>query len=151
MASALIIAGIALPAIARAGDRGREIVIVTPGERTLGNKLVLGGIAGAGAIVGAIGVYFHLDSRSASDAVSADAKTGHAWSQDDVDQVDRASSSRTRTEICYGVGGALLIGAVIALIATEPSSETTVIRPHSATPTVTPTVGGAMVGSVWSF
>lgn len=149
VACTLILSSIPLSAAAK--DLGRDIVIETPGERTTNNKLVLGGIAGLGVVAGALGVYFHLDSRSASDAVSADALTGRAWTQEEVDLVDRASSSRTNAAVAYSLGGALLIGAVIALIVTEPPSETTVIRPHTGTPTVMPTSGGAMVGGVWSF
>jgi hypothetical protein len=150
VACALTLASIPLPALAQHA-RGTDIVIETPGERTTNNKLVLGGIAGAGVIAGALGLYFHLDSRSASNDVSADAKTGRAWTQEDVDLADRASSSRTRAAVGYSIGGALLIGAAIALIVTEPKSETTVIRARSTQPTISPTPGGAVVGGMWSF
>ena len=148
-ACALLLATVPMPV--RADGRGKDIVIEVPGERTLTTRLVIGGLAGAGVVAGALGLYFHLDSRSAANAESADAMTGRAWTQEDVDQVDRASSSRTKAAVGYSIGGALLIGAVVALIATDPGSETAVIHPHTGVATIVPTAGGAVVGGVWSF
>lgn len=129
-----------------------DIVIEIPGERSRENKLVLGGIAGAGFLAGALGAYFHFDSRAASDDVSADSYTGQAWTSDDEALVERADRSRSRAIIGYSVGGALLIGAAIYYIVTDPGSETAVIRPHGrGSPTVSPTEGGAMLGGMWSF
>ncbi len=129
----------------------KDIVIETPGERTSQQKALVGGLAGAGVLLGALGVYFHLDSRDASDEVTADGFTGRSWTPDKQDAVDRAERSRTLAAVGYGVGGALLIGAVISLIVTEPKSEITVIRPRAAVPTVSPTQGGAVFGGTWSF
>ncbi len=137
------------PRVARAEQ---DIVIVIPGERSAENKLLLGSLAGASLIAGALGAYFHLDSRSASDDVSASKFTGHAWTTDDQDLVDRADRSRSRAIVGYSVGGALLIGAAVAFIVTEPKAETTVIRPHGrGSPSVAPTEGGAVLGGMWSF
>lgn len=129
----------------------KDIVIETPGERTPQQKVLVGGLAGAGVLLGALGVYFHLDSRDASDAVTADGFTGQAWTADKQDAVDRGDRSRTMAAVGYCVGGALLIGAVISLIVTEPETEVTVIRPRAAAPTVSPTDGGAVFGGTWSF
>jgi hypothetical protein len=130
----------------------KDIVIEIPGERTLENKLIVGGIAGAGFIAGVLGAYFHFDSRSASDDVSADSYTGQAWTSEDQALIDRADRSRSRAIIGYSAGGVLLIGAAIYYIVTEPRSETAVIRPHGrGSPTVSPTEGGAMLGGMWSF
>ncbi|MBA3462389.1 MAG: hypothetical protein H0T46_20675 [Deltaproteobacteria bacterium] len=129
-----------------------DIVIDIPGERSPENKLLLGGIAGAGFLAGALGAYFHFDSRSASDDVAADSYTGQAWTREDEELVDRADRSRSRAIIGYSVGGALLVGAAIYYIVTEPKSETAVIRPHGrGSPTVSPTEGGALLGGMWSF
>ncbi|CAN5880379.1 hypothetical protein BH11MYX3_BH11MYX3_15030 [soil metagenome] len=137
------------PRVARADA---DIVIEIPGERSTENKLLLGGLAGAGAIVGAIGAYFHLDSRSASDDVSSSKFTGQAWTPDDQEAFDRADRSRSRAIIGYSVGGVLLAGAVIAYIITEPKSEKVVIRPHGrGSPTIAPAEGGAVLGGMWSF
>ena len=130
----------------------KDIVIEIPGERSTENKILLGSLAGAGFLFGALGAYWHLDSRSASNDVSSDRFTGHAWTADDQALVDRADRSRGRAIIAYSAGGALLIGAAIVYIVTEPKSETAVIRPHGrGTPTVAPTEGGAVLGGMWSF
>lgn len=128
----------------------RDIVITSPGERSTNNKLLLAGLAGAGVIAGGIGLYFHLDSRSASNDVNASLFTGEAWTAEDAALVEQADRSRSRAIVGYSIGGAFLIGAVVALIVTEPASETIVIQPK-ASPTVTPTPGGAVVGGRWSF
>ncbi|MEO7091828.1 MAG: hypothetical protein ABI175_01175 [Polyangiales bacterium] len=146
---AICMLALVVPRIARAD---KDIVIEIPGERTTGQKLLVGGLAGAGFLAGAIGAYFHYDSRQASDEVGSDKFTGHAWTADDQALVDQADRSRSRAIIGYSIGGALLVGAVIAFIVTDPPSETTVIRPHGrGSPTVMPTPGGAMVGGAWSF
>jgi hypothetical protein len=130
----------------------KDIVIDIPGERPVENKILIGSLVGAGFIAGVVGAYFHLDSRSASDDVSASKYTGHAWTSDDQDAVDRADRSKTRAIIGYSVGGALLIGAAVVYIATEPKSGTAVIHPHGrGTPTMQPTEGGAVLGGMWSF
>ena len=142
---ASVLAGGARPAVAE-----REIVIETSGERSRENKLMLAGLVTAAGLAGGLGLYWHLDSRSASSEVSASLFTGEAWTADDAATLARGERSGTRALVAYGVGGALLIGAVAALILTEPPSETTVLRPGAA-PTVVPTQGGAMVGGWWSF
>jgi hypothetical protein len=129
-----------------------EIVIEIPGERSTENKILLGSLAGAGLVLGALGAYWHLDSRSASDEVSADSFTGRAWTAEDRALFDQAERSRGRAIIAYTAGGALLIGAAVLYIVTEPKSERAVIRPHGrGSPSVTATDGGAILGGMWSF
>jgi hypothetical protein len=137
------------PRIARAD---KDIVIEIPGERTMEQKVLVGGLAGAGFLVGAIGAYFHYDSHQASNEVGSDKFTGHAWTSEDRALVDQADRSRSRAIIGYSVGGALLIGAIVAVIITDPPSETAVIHPHGrGSAMLTPTHGGALVGGTWSF
>lgn len=145
VASALLL--LAMPRLAAAED----IVIETPGERSSTTKAMLAGVLGASVLLGGLGAYWHLDSRSAADDVSASKFTGHAWTADDMELADRADRSKTRAIVAYGVGGALLVGAAIAFIVTDPPSETVVIRPTGPTPTVAPTPGGAVLGGMWSF
>ena len=140
-----------IPAAAWA-QNGAPITFETPGERTTSNIVTAAGVAGAGVVVGAIGLYFHLDSRSASDDVAADGPTGTPWTTERADLVDQADRSRTRAIIGYSIGGALLVGAIAYWIATDPPSETVVIRPRPAVqPVIAPTPGGATLGGVWSF
>jgi len=135
---------------AAAGPRGKDIVIEVPGERTLNNKLAIGGVAGAGLLVGALGLYFNLDARSAADELSSQLFTGKAWTADKEALDDRAHRSSGRAGIAYGIGGALIAGAIAALVITEPKSERSVIRTGPA-PAITPVQGGALLGGAWSF
>jgi len=137
------------PARAPVPVRTREIRIDVPGERTLNNKLVVGGVFAAGLVASTLGVYWHLDSRDASNAVSADEFTGEAWTDEKIALVDRADRSKTRAIVAYSIGGALLIGAVAAYIFTEPNSETAVI--HTGVVVAPTPDGGGMVTKLWSF
>jgi len=128
--------------------RPREIVVEVPGERSTSNKLLTGTLAMAGLVAGSLGLYWHLDSREASDEVTADAFTGRSWSVEDVEQVDRADRSKTLATVGYAVGGSLLVAAVVTFIVTEPASDRSVIRTGAI---VSPTSGGAIVGRMWSF
>ncbi|MFN0246114.1 MAG: hypothetical protein ACKV2T_04350 [Kofleriaceae bacterium] len=150
LVSAVVVAS-ASPRLAGADEAMKPITIVAPGERTTNNKLALGGIAGAGLVAGAVGFYFHLDSRSASDEVGTDVFTGTAWTPAHEALVNRAQSSRTAAIAMYSVGSAFLIGAVVYWIVTDPPDETIVIQPRTAQPTFTPTPGGAVLGGTWSF
>lgn len=148
VATALLVAGLAGQAQAE-----RKIEIVHRPERSLGNRLLLAGIAGGGALAGGLGVYFHLESRDAANAVGADSFTSTAWGPDDQANVDRAADNRSKAMVAYGIGGGLLLAAVVTLIVTEPAAETVVITPRtpSVTPTVSPAEGGAVLGGRWSF
>ena len=127
----------------------RQLMIDVPGERSRNNKLFVGGLLAAGVIASGLGVYWHLDSRDASDAVASDEFTGEAWTDDKVALVDRAERSRTRAIVAYSIGGAFLIGTLVAYIITDPKSETAIIQTGAI---VAPTTdGGAMVSKAWSF
>jgi hypothetical protein len=131
----------------------KPIVITVDNDRDAKNIGLIAGIAGAGAILGAIGVYYNLDSRDAANAVSPHMPTNEPWTSVQQADYDRAHSSALKAGILYGVGGAAVIGAVILLIATAPGSEQTVIHAHyaKALPTIAPAPGGAVLGGAWSF
>jgi hypothetical protein len=131
-----------------ADRRGKDIVVEVPGERSLTTKLAIGGVAAAAVLAGAIGLHYNLDARSAADEVSASLFTGKAWTTKQAALDARASRSSTRAGIGYGVGGALLIGAIVAFIVTDPKTEKSVIR---TSPAITPLQGGALLGGAWSF
>lgn len=137
----------------RAAHAEDTITIVTPGERTTDNLMLVGGLAAGAVVVGGLGLYFHLDGKSASEKVSSDVFGGEEWTADDAALFDQAERSRTKAIVAYSVGGALLVGAIVALIVTEPPSETTVLRPRAVRviPTVAPAAGGAVLGGMWSF
>lgn len=124
----------------------RDIVVTTPGERTTKNIAILASIAGAGVLLGGAGLYYNLDSQSAADEVSAHRPMSVPWTDARQATYDRAHDSGVKAGIFYGVGGAMLLGAAIAFIVTEPKETTTVIHPHIE---VGP--GGATLGGTWSF
>jgi hypothetical protein len=126
--------------------RHRDIVVTTPGERTTKNMAILASIAGAGVLLGGVGLYFNLDAKSASDEVSTHHATALPWTPERQATYDRAHDSSVKAGIFYGVGGAMLLGAAIAFIVTQPKDETTVIHPHIE---VGP--GGTTLGGSWSF
>lgn len=129
--------------------RPREIVINVPGIRAKQTRIVLGSLLAAGTVSGLLGVYFHLESRSAANDVSAGVFSGKAWTPERQDRFDDGESNKTRAGIAYAVGGAFVIGAIVALIVTDPKSEQAVIRPRHAG--IVPVPGGAVAGAGWSF
>ncbi|HEY4179938.1 MAG TPA: hypothetical protein VGM90_24015 [Kofleriaceae bacterium] len=147
LASVVVVGCLASTAWAGPND---PIVITTPGDRSPGNIATAASLAGVGLLAGGLGVYFHLDGKSASDDVSAGVYTGKAWTPTQIALVDKAHDDRTRAIVGYSIGGAALIGAIVYWIVTDPPSETTIIQPHSA-PAVMPTQGGALLGGTWSF
>jgi hypothetical protein len=130
--------------------RARDITIEIPGERTRDNKLLLAGLGAAAVLVSGLGVYWHLDSRDASDEVSSDELTGKAWTETQVALVDRADRSRTRAIVAYSLGGALLIGTLVTYIVTEPESTTSVIHTGVAIAPAEHGSGGT-ISKLWRF
>lgn len=134
--------------------RGKDVVIVAYPDRSTKNVAIMGALAGAGVVAGAFGLYFHLDSRSASDEVSAHKATNVPWTQDQQDTYDRANRSATAAGVLYGIGGGLILATAVMFIVTEPKPETMIIHPHvdpKPTALVAPTRGGAMIGGAWRF
>jgi hypothetical protein len=129
--------------------RPREIVVDIPGVRPTQTKLMLYSLAAASVIAGGIGLYYHLDSRSAANTVSRSLFSGETWTQDRQDRLEEGERSKTRAAVAYTVGGLFVTGTIIALILTEPKSERTVIRPRHAG--IAPTPGGAVAAAGWSF
>lgn len=128
----------------------KEISVVSPGERSTKNLAITGTLAGAGALVGAVGLYFHLDGKSLSDDVSADSFTGKIWTPGREQTYDDAKSDRTKAIVGYTVGGALVVSALVYYFLTEPPDETVVIKTR-VTPMIAPEQGGATFGGMWSF
>ena len=129
------------------------MVITVEGERSLDNRLVLWSVTGAGAILGGIGLYYNLDARSSANAVTTIDAAHVPWTAARQADYDNAHSSSVKAGVFYGLGGAVIIGAIIGAIVTQPHSETTVLHPHGAgaTALVAPTPDGALVGGTWSF
>jgi hypothetical protein len=133
-----------------AQDPGAITLRVT-NARTTRSKVITAALVGAGLAVTAVGVYYHLDSRSAASEVSADHLTGQAWTHALADAQDRADRSGTRAIVSYVVGGALVTSAVVYLWATRPDSREVTIAPRRAAPVIAPTSSGLVVGGSWTF
>jgi hypothetical protein len=139
--------------------RGKDVIIVSYPDRSKKNITVLLALAGSGVAMGALGLYFHLDSRSAANEINADSSRGVPWSAAHQDTYERSERSAAIATVLYGVGGALVLASAVTYIVTEPKAETMVIQPHGTghaslprrTPIVAPTRGGALVGGAWSF
>ena len=126
----------------------KDIVIKVYEDRDTKNVLMLSGIAGLGAVLGAVGVYYNLDSRDAAAAVSPKMPTNQPWTAAQQADYDRAHSSGVKAGVFYGLGGAALLTAAVLFIATAPAEHATIIHPHYA---IAPTHGGAFVARAWSF
>ncbi len=133
---------------ARPSPPPKDVVITVPGERSRNNIILMASIAGAGAVLGGIGLYYNLDARSASNDVTAVEQAHVPWTTALQAKYDQAHDSSVKAGVFYGLGGAVVIGAIVGLIITEPKSETTVIHPHAM---IAPTAGGGIVAGTWSF
>jgi hypothetical protein len=128
---------------------GKDIVITVAGERSQNNIIILSSIAGAGVLLGAVGLYYNLDARSSGDDVNALSAAHVPWTPALQAKYDQAHDSSVKAGVFYGLGGAVVITAIVGLIITAPKDSTTVIHPHTAV--IAPTKGGAVVGTAWSF
>jgi hypothetical protein len=141
--------------------RGQEIVVRFHPDRSRKNITTVAVIGGAAVLFGAVGLYFHLDSRDATAEVETNRYRGQTWTQARQDSYERAHSSARAAGVLYGIGGALALATAVTYIVTEPKLETRVIRPHEnrrqassdrgSTLRVAPTRGGALVGGAWTF
>ncbi len=128
--SATVVAVLLAPAAsASAGDYfgqdapSGEISYRVDNPRTTRQRIVLGALFGGAALFGGVGVAFHLDSRSKSNAVTETGDLSGRTYDQAVNATRRAAlRSRTRAIVAYGLGGALAAAGVVALILTEPGS-----------------------------
>jgi hypothetical protein len=157
LAAALVIAAVvvALPARADGTDyfahsgESSSVKVRTPKARTPGQRALIWGLVGVGAISLGVGVYFNLDSHSAATEVSAQHDTIiGVWNDDRQATYDRARSSGVKAIVGYSVAGACALGALVATILTRPGEQVTEMRPRTI---LAPTKGGAVVSHVWSW
>jgi hypothetical protein len=139
----------------RAGvRRRRDIVVKYRADRSRQNITTVALLGGAGLLFGGVGLYFHFDSRSATDEVKSHRYTGRTWTPERQDTFDRAHRSAALAGVGYGIGGAFLIATAVVYMATEPPLEELVIHPHTdegPVTMVTPLPGGAFVSRGWEF
>lgn len=129
-----------------AAPKGRDIYIKQYPDRSRANVIGLWSTAGAGVLLGGIGLAFHLDYRSKANDLESDRFTGDTWTPDRQSMLDDAHRSSVYAGVFYGLGAATLLAATISFIVTEPKVETIVIHPH-----VDPKPGGAVIGGGFSF
>jgi hypothetical protein len=115
-------------------------------ERCRADRMLIGGLLAGAAVTTAAGVYFHLDSRSAADEVSARTPTNRRWSEELDDIYDRGQRSGTLAKVSYGLAGALAVGTLVAVWLTDPGEEMVELRVGA-----TATPDGATVGAAWAF
>jgi hypothetical protein len=150
------------------GDRvGREIVVRYYPDRSRNNITMLAVAAGTSVLFGAVGLYYHLDARSAASDFTAKpsctlGSMGYEcvptvlWTPERQAAYERADRSASISGVSYGIGAALIVATAIAFIATEPAMQTKTIHPHTnrdpkPQAMIAPTRGGAFVGRTWSF
>ena len=165
--SLVLVTALALPAVAAAdtpapakpagpnyfagSSQPNALVFRGAGKRTHHQRLVIGALLGGAALAGGVGVLFHLDSADAADAVSSDIPTGEAWTPGLQADYDRAERSRVGAIVGYALGGALLVGGLVALGLTTPADTVNEVHIVRARPILAPTAGGAVAGLAVGF
>lgn len=125
--------------------------------RTHKQHMILAGLFGGALAFGGVGLYFHLDSRDATDKLQIATLEPTLTYDRTVDSTrDRAFRSRTVAIVGYSIAGAFLAATVVALAMTQPGDEIVTVddaaEPKTVVPvSIAPTRGGAMVGKAWSF
>jgi hypothetical protein len=121
------------------GAPRNQVVLHQERARTTRQRVLVWSLFGATALAGGVGVYFHLDSRSAAREVTTthDLVVG-TWTPDRQHTYDRAARSGTYAIVGYSVAGACLVGALAAAWLTRPGYEDK--------PIVALVRGGAIVG-----
>jgi hypothetical protein len=163
-------AAVILPATARADDYfGRtateKMTFRIDKERTSGEWIFIASLGGGAVAASGVGLLFTLDSRRKSNRISAIGRhTGQVYTSE-VESTRRAAlRSRTVAIVGFSVGGALLAGATVAFIATDPGSEVIDLEEYQRrfdqgqgqgqgafVPVVDPQPGGAVLGASWAF
>jgi len=122
------------------------IVVATPGERSSHNLQFVAGLTGVGLVLTGLGAFYNLDSRSASNAVTAVTPTGQPWTAGDQADYDEAHRLARDAAIYYTLGGIVLVSALVTWIATAPDDQYVTVQP-----TIAPAPGGAVLGGSWRF
>jgi hypothetical protein len=119
------------------------VTVTRTTERSIRDRVVLWGLVGAGAIGVGLGVGWHLDSRDAAEAVSADdGRLVGTWSDELQERYDEAGRAGSKATVAYAVGGTLLIGAFGWAYWTRPRERQVVLVPVE---------GGATARATWRF
>jgi len=125
--------------------------------RTRRQHIIIASLFGGALAFGGIGLYFHLDSRDASNTLSiAGGEPIRTYDRAADSLRDRAFRSRTLAIVGYSIGGAFIAATIAAMSMTQPGDEIISIddepAPKNTVPvSVVPVRGGAVVGKAWSF
>jgi tetratricopeptide (TPR) repeat protein len=122
------------------GDQGEGEQVDAPASSSGGLRKIGIGVGVLGVVLGGVGIYFALDSKSAADENAA---WEGEWDQTHMDIEARGESSASKAWILGGAGvAAIAAGAVMFAIGGPKATETSSVS-------VVPTRGGAAVG--WAF
>ena len=122
------------------------------GDRSPSDRHLIVGLYVGAAVVGGLGLYFHLDSRAAANDVSNQNEATGPWTAALQSTYDRGHHDGELAEISYGVAGSLLLGAIIATWWTQPKPRTAQVDvSRIPTPVVSPTRNGGVVSAQWDF
>ncbi len=112
-------------------NEGSTIKVKRTKSRTTNQRLLIGGLLAGAALGIGVGVYYHLDSRDAANAVSAnDDLTGETWTPELQATYDRAGTSGTIAIVGYAIGAAFLGGTIVAAWKTQPGEEQLAVTPR---------------------
>jgi hypothetical protein len=115
--------------------------------RTTNARLLIGGLVLGAAATGGLGVYFNLQSRDVANQLSAvHSKIVGVWTPALQATYDRGQRDGSLAIAGYALAGAFLAGTIVAIIWTNPGSETTQLAP-----TAEVVHGGAVVGGTVHF
>ena len=132
--------------------RDEVLDTVERGDRSPSDRHLIGGLYVGAAVVGGLGLYFHLDSRAAANDVSNQNEATGPWTAALQSTYDRGHHDGELAEISYGVAGSLLLGAIIATWWTQPKPRTAQVDvSRIPTPVVSPTRNGGVVSAQWDF
>jgi hypothetical protein len=121
----------------------KAVTVTRTTSRTVPELAILWGLVGAGAVGVGLGVRWHLDSRDAADAVSAnDERIVGVWTDELMDAHDRAATAGNRALAAYVVGTVFLAGAFGWAFWTRPRERQVVLVPVE---------GGAAASAAWRF
>ena len=130
---------------------GGGVLVRKDRSRTRRQKLLIYGLAGGAALFGGLGAYFHYDSKSIADELSADSDQHQRWSPELQDKYDRGQLDGKLAIAGYAISAGLIAATIVVVIKTDPGTELETIGPGGAKPVADVVPGGATVGASWSW
>jgi hypothetical protein len=130
---------------------GNQLVVRKSRSRTRNQRLLIYGLAGGAAAFAGIAAYFHYDSKSIADELSADSDQNERWSEDHQDKYDRGQLDGKLAIAGYAISAGLIAATIVVVLKTDPGTELETIGPGGSKPVANVVPGGATVGASWSW